>query len=95
MAKALAAIKERITETNVLDETFSVFTSKLVTPHTKGPSLTLRDRYPDVRDVQLGILMEHCGSPSVKKAFLRAMAKYGNMPHAEPVLSAFYDELVT
>ncbi|KAI9569722.1 hypothetical protein HD554DRAFT_508207 [Boletus coccyginus] len=77
-ARALAAIKERLTEANVLDETFSLFTSK----------------YPDVREVQLGVLVEHCGSPEVKKAFLRAMGKYSSMPHAEPVLSAFYDNLV-
>ena len=38
--------------------------------------------------------MEHCGSPEVKKAFLKAMQKYSEMPHAESVLSAFYDELV-
>ncbi|KAF8556334.1 hypothetical protein OG21DRAFT_655968 [Imleria badia] len=76
--KALAAIKENMTEENVLDETFSVFTSK----------------YPDIRDVQLGVLMEHCDSPKVKEAFLRAMEKYSSMPHAKPVLSAFYDNLV-
>jgi len=78
-AKALAAIKERMTEANVLDETFSVFTSK----------------YSDVRKVQLGVLMEHCRSPKVKEAFLRVMEKYSSMPHAKPVLSAFYDNLVT
>jgi len=78
-AKALAAIKERMTEANVLDEAFSVFTSK----------------YPDVREVQLGVLMEHCGSPKVKEAFLRAIEKHGSMPHAKPVLSAFYDKLVS
>lgn len=52
------------------------------------------NRYPDVREVQLSALMERCGSPEVKKAFLKTMQKYSNMPHAEPVLSAFYDQLV-
>ena len=94
MAKALAAIKERMSETNVLDEIFSVFTSKLVTPHAKGPSLTFLDRYPDVRDIQLGVLMKHCRSLSVRKAFPKVIAKYGSMSHAEPVFSAFYDKLV-
>ena len=83
-----------MTEANVLDETFSVFTSKSVTPPTVRPSLTSMNRYPDVRQVQLGTLMEHCRSPEVKKAFLKMMQKYSNMPHAEPVLSAFYDQLV-
>lgn len=93
-AKALAAIKEKMTEENVLDETFSVFTSKLVTPQTVGLSLTSTNRYPDVRELQLGVLMEHCESPKVKKAFLSTMEKYSSMPHAKPVLSAFYDNLV-
>jgi hypothetical protein len=84
-----------MTEANVLDEAFSVFTSKLVTPHTVGSSLTSVNRYPDVREVQLGVLMEHCGSPKVKEAFLRAIEKHGSMPHAKPVLSAFYDKLVS
>lgn len=83
-----------MTEANVLDETFSVFTSKSVTPRTVGSSLISVNRYPDVREVQLGVLMEHCGSTNVKEAFLRAMEKYGSMPHAKPVLSAFYDNLV-
>jgi len=78
-AKALAAIKERMTEANVMDETLSVFTSK----------------HPEVREVQLDILTKHSRSPKVKEAFLRAMEKYSNMPHAKPVLSAFYDKLVT
>ncbi|KAG8213995.1 hypothetical protein J3R82DRAFT_10745 [Butyriboletus roseoflavus] len=75
-AKALVAIKERMTERNVLDETFSEFTSK----------------YPEVQEAQLGVLMEHCRSPVVKKAFLRTM--FSTMPHAEPALSAFYDRLL-
>ena len=83
-----------MTEANVLDETFSVFTSKSVTPYTVGSLLTSVNRYPDVREAQLGVLMEHCESPKVKGAFLRAMGKYSSMPHAEPVLSAFYDNLV-
>ncbi|KAF8444675.1 hypothetical protein L210DRAFT_3642925 [Boletus edulis BED1] len=77
-AKALAAIKERMIEENVLSEAFSVFTSK----------------YPEVRQVQLGVLKEHRRSPKVKQAFLGAMEKYGNMPHAKPVLSTFYDDFV-
>ncbi|KAF8556333.1 hypothetical protein OG21DRAFT_1521141 [Imleria badia] len=77
-AKALVAIKERMSEENVLDETFSVFTSK----------------YPDVRKVQLGILMQLCRSPKVKEAFFRAIEKYSSMPHAKPVFLAFYDNLV-
>ena len=52
-------------------------------------------RYPEVRQVQLGALMEHCGSDKVKEAFLNAMEKYSSMPHARPVLSAFYDKLVS
>ncbi|KAF8134620.1 hypothetical protein EV363DRAFT_1213975 [Boletus edulis] len=77
-AKALAAIKERMIEENVLSEAFSVFASK----------------YPEVRQVQLGVLKQHRRSPKVKQAFLGVMEKYGNMPHAKPVLSTFYDDLV-
>ncbi|KAF8444676.1 hypothetical protein L210DRAFT_3642926 [Boletus edulis BED1] len=77
-AKALAAIKERMIEENVLSEACSVFTSK----------------YPEARQVQLGVLKEHRRSPKVKQAFFGAMEKYGNMPHAKPVLSTFYDDLV-
>lgn len=83
-----------MTEANVLDETFSVFTSKSVTLHSVGSSLTSVNRYPDVREVQFSILMDHCESPKVKEAFLRAMERYGSMPHAKPVLSAFYDHLL-
>ena len=49
------------------------------------------NRYPDVREAQLDVFMEHCSSPEVKKVFLRMMLKFGSMPHAEPALSAFYD----
>ena len=84
-----------MTEANVLDETFSVFTSKSVTLHSVGSSLTSVNRYPDVREVQLGVLMEHRRSPKVKEAFLRAMEKHSNLPHAKPVLSAFYDKLAS
>jgi hypothetical protein len=83
-----------MTEANVLDEAFSVFTSKSVTPYTVVRRSQAVNRYPDVREVQLGILMEHRGSSMVKQAYLRAMEKYGSMPHAKPVLSAFYDKLV-
>ncbi|KAG6375427.1 hypothetical protein JVT61DRAFT_2984 [Boletus reticuloceps] len=93
-AKALAAIKERMIEENVLDEAFSVFTSKSVTPHTVGSSLTCMNRYSEVRQVQLGVLKEHRRSPKVKQTFLGAMEKYSSMPHAKPVLSTFYDDLV-
>ena len=94
-AKALVAIKQNMSEENVLDETFSVFTSKLVIPHTDhGSSLTSMNRYPDVREIQLGMLMKFCRSPRVKEAFLRAIEKYSSMPHARPVFSAFYDNLV-
>ncbi|KAH0827933.1 hypothetical protein J3R83DRAFT_3570 [Lanmaoa asiatica] len=92
-AKALAAIKERMTEVNILDEMFSVFTSKSVTPHTLGRSLTSMNRYPDVREVQLDVYMKHRASPGVKTAFLRSISKFSSMPHAEPVLSAFYDRI--
>ncbi|KAN0091210.1 hypothetical protein V8E55_004776 [Tylopilus felleus] len=96
-AKALAAIKKRMTEANVLDETFSVFSFKsVILPLFNIPWARTHkyERYPEVQKVQLGVLMEHCGSPKVKAAFLRTMKEYGNMPHAESVLSAFYDNLV-
>lgn len=82
-----------MTDANVLDEIFSIFTSKSVAPYTARLWLTI-NRYPDVRELQLSVLMEHCGSPDVKRAFLKTMMKYSYMPHAEPVLSAFYDQLV-
>jgi len=77
-AKTLATIEERMTEENVLDEAFSVFTSK----------------YPEVQQVQLGVLKEHRRSPKVKQAYLGAIEKFSSMPYAKPVLSAFYDDLV-
>ena len=83
-----------MTEANVSDEMFSDFASKSVTPHTVDSSLISVNRYPDVREVQLGVFMEHSGSPKVKEAFLRAMEKYSSMPRAKPVLSAFYDNFV-
>ena len=82
-----------MTEANVLDETFSVFTSKSVTPPTVRPSPTSMNRYPDVRQVQLDILMKYIGSPEIKEAFFRKMIKFGEMPHAKPVLLALCDRL--
>jgi len=76
-ALALKAIRERMTKTNVLEETFSVFTSQ----------------YPDVLKAQLDVLIEHRASPEVKKALLGKISKSGVMPHAEPALEAFYDRL--
>jgi len=76
-ALALNAIKARVTKTNVLEETFSVFTSK----------------HPDVLKAQLDVLIQHRASPEVKKAFLDKIFESGVMPHAKPALEAFYDRL--
>ncbi|KAI9569720.1 hypothetical protein HD554DRAFT_2038050 [Boletus coccyginus] len=68
-AKAPAAIEESLTEANILDGTFSVFTSKSVAPHTTYSSLTSVNRYPDVRKVQFGVLMNTVGHPRSRKHF--------------------------
>ncbi|KAG9316685.1 hypothetical protein JVU11DRAFT_2745 [Chiua virens] len=73
--KALQAISERMDKKNILDETFSVFTSK----------------YPDVRQAQMNILLRHIRSPKVKGAFVNMMKNFANMPHAEPILLALCD----
>ncbi|KAH7906108.1 hypothetical protein BJ138DRAFT_1117870 [Hygrophoropsis aurantiaca] len=79
-ASALAAIEEHLSQSNVLDELFSKFTSK----------------YPAIQEMEMRILMENRTQPEVTQAFPGMIQKIfqGQMPHAEKVQSDVMQKLL-
>ncbi|KAH7926533.1 hypothetical protein BV22DRAFT_1062764 [Leucogyrophana mollusca] len=76
---AFAAISEGLSETNVLDEALSRFTSK----------------FPIIQNMEIAMLLEHRGAPEVLNALPAKIEKAvrGEMPHSGQVLSALLAQL--
>ncbi|KAG1751621.1 uncharacterized protein EDB91DRAFT_1045332 [Suillus paluster] len=73
---ALTAIETRLFAANILDEVFSKFTS----------------RHDAVREMEIPILVKHRNASDVQQGLPTKMeaVAMGNIPHAGPVLTAFY-----
>ncbi|KIJ64183.1 hypothetical protein HYDPIDRAFT_112125 [Hydnomerulius pinastri MD-312] len=76
---SFVAIEERLSKANILHEAFSKFTSK----------------FPEVQKMEVAILVDNRKTTEILQGLPDKMlaVSFGKMPHAAPVLTAFYQQM--